>query len=42
MQDVFLYEGERLDAVNEKINLIQKKDGFAYGTDAVLLASFIR
>ena len=42
MQDVFLYEGERLDAVNEKINLIQKKDGLTFGTDAFLLASFIK
>ena len=42
MQDVFLYKGERLDAVNEKINLIQKKDGLTFGTDAFLLASFIK
>ena len=40
MQDVFLYAGERLDAVNEKINLIQKKDGLTFGTDAYLLSAF--
>lgn len=33
---------ERVDKVDEKIVLIQKTNGFAYGTDAVLLASFIR
>ena len=38
----FLRDGERLDAVNEKITLIQKKDGLTFGTDAFLLASFIK
>jgi tRNA1(Val) A37 N6-methylase TrmN6 len=42
MQDIVLEDGERLDAVNEKINLIQKKDGLTFGTDAFLLASFIK
>lgn len=37
-----LKDGERLDAVNEKITLIQKKDGLTFGTDAFLLASFIK
>lgn len=41
MQD-YLKDGERLDAVNEKITLIQKKDGLTFGTDAFLLASFIK
>ena len=41
MQDI-LKDGERLDAVNEKITLIQKKDGLTFGTDAFLLASFIK
>lgn len=40
--DAVIYEDERVDVVDEKISLIQKKDGFAYGTDAVLLASFLR
>ena len=31
---------ERLDSVNEKITLIQKKDGLTFGTDAFLLAAF--
>ena len=39
---VFLYDNERIDRVDEKISLIQKKDGFAYGTDAVMLAAYIR
>ena len=37
-----LLEGERLDEVNEHITLIQKSDGLTFGTDAYLLAAFIR
>ena len=33
---------ERLDRVNENITLIQKKDGLTFGTDAFLLAAFIK
>jgi len=33
---------ERLDYVNEKITLIQKKNGLTFGTDAFLLAAFIK
>ena len=33
---------ERLDYVNEKITLIQKKNGLTFGTDAFLLASYIK
>ena len=40
--DILLKDGERLDKVNEKITLIQKKDGLTFGTDAFLLASFIK
>lgn len=39
---VELKEGERLDRVNADIRLIQKTKGFSYGTDAVLLAAYIR
>lgn len=42
MKDIALYDDERLDQVNEKITLIQKKDGLTFGTDAFLLASFIK
>ena len=35
-------EDERLDKVNEKITLIQKKDGLTFGTDAFLLAAYIK
>lgn len=42
MKDIILEDGERLDEVNEKITLIQKKDGLTFGTDAFLLASFIK
>jgi len=37
-----LSDNERIDEVNEKISLIQKKDGLTFGTDAFLLAAFIR
>ena len=33
---------ERLDEVNEQIRLIQKKQGLTFGTDAFLLAAFVR
>ena len=42
MNDIMLEVGERLGAVNERITLIQKKDGLTFGTDAFLLASFIK
>lgn len=35
-----LNEGERLDAVNDRLRLIQKTDGLTFGTDALLLAAF--
>lgn len=37
-----LLHGERLDEVNEHIRLIQKKNGLTFGTDAFLLAAYIR
>ena len=42
MAEITLLEGERLDKVNEDISLIQKKDGLTFGTDAYMLASYIR
>ncbi len=42
MTDNILFEGERLDFVNENIRLIQKKEGLTFGTDAYLLATFMR
>ena len=42
MNKFSLFEDERLDFVNEHISLIQKKDGLTFGTDAFLLASFIK
>ena len=38
----FIFEDEKLTEVNEKIKLIQKKNGLTFGTDAFLLASFIK
>lgn len=37
-----LLSDERLDEVNEHLQLIQKKNGLTYGTDAFLLAAFVR
>ncbi|MBR2354041.1 MAG: methyltransferase [Clostridia bacterium] len=37
-----LYEDERMDQVNDHISLIAKKDGLTFGTDAFLLASFVK
>lgn len=42
MRDELLKQGERIDTVNENLRLIQKKDGLTFGTDAYLLASFMR
>lgn len=36
-----IYDGERIDEVNDKIKLIQKTDGLTFGTDALLLAGYI-
>lgn len=37
-----LKDGERIDRVNESISLIAKQDGLTFGTDAYLLAAFMR
>lgn len=37
-----LAEDERLDSINEQLSLIQKKNGLTFGTDAFLLAAFVR
>jgi len=42
MADIDILDDERLDKVNEALTLICKKDGLTFGTDAYLLASFIR
>lgn len=39
---MILEADERIDQVNENVSLIQKKDGLTFGTDAFLLASFLR
>ncbi len=38
----FLLDGEKLTEVNEKIKLIQKNNGLTFGTDAFLLAAYIK
>ena len=42
MADIKLNTDERLDKVNEEISLISKTDGLTFGTDAYMLAAFIR
>lgn len=37
-----IFDGERLDGVNENLKLIQKTDGLTFGTDAYLLAAYMR
>lgn len=37
-----IYSDERIDIVNDDIKLIQKTNGLTFGTDALLLASFVR
>lgn len=41
-QNLTLLEGERIDEVNERLRLIQKKHALAFGTDAFLLSAFLR
>ncbi len=36
-----LFEGERIDEVNDKLKLIQKPKGLTFGTDALLLAGYV-
>lgn len=38
---MLLNEGERLDYVNDDLELIQKGEGLTFGTDALLLAGYI-
>lgn len=42
MSEIKLFDGERLDEVNERLRLISKTDGLTFGTDAYLLAAYIR
>ena len=42
MSNELLLEGERLDEVNDRLRLIQKTNGLTFGTDALLLAAFIK
>ena len=42
MNNDTIFEGERIDEVNERLRLIQKKDGLTFGTDAFLLAAYMK
>lgn len=39
---ILLSPDERLDSVNENLRLIQRKNGLTFGTDAYLLAAFVK
>lgn len=39
---MILYDDEMLTRVNDNIELIQKKDGLTFGTDAYLLSAYMR
>ncbi len=41
-KDILIFEGEHIDEVNDDISLIQKDNGLKLGTDALLLASYIK
>ncbi len=40
--DIQLKDKERVDRVNEGIELIQRTDGLTFGTDALLLSAYVR
>lgn len=40
--EIFLNDGERLDVVNDGIKLIQRVNGLVFGSDALLLAGYVR
>ncbi len=42
MNNVIIRDGERIDEVNENIRLIQKKYGLTFGSDAYLLAAYMK
>lgn len=37
-----IYEDERIDEINDSLNLIQKKNGLTFGTDAYLLYAYMK
>lgn len=40
--DYEIFDDERIDEVNENLNLIQKKQGLTFGSDAYLLAAYMK
>ena len=41
-EPISLLPDEQLDTVNERLRLIRRKTGLTFGTDAFLLAAFVR
>ncbi len=39
---IFDPETERIDEINEKLNLIQNKNGLVFGTDAYMLSAYVK
>ena len=42
MAEIELFDDETLTPVNDGLSLIQKKDGLTFGSDAYLLAAYVR
>jgi len=42
MENFLLYDDERINDINDKLKLIEKKNGLTFGTDAYMLSAFIR
>ncbi len=42
MEDILLGEKETITEINDDLRLIQRSDGLTFGTDALLLASFVK
>ena len=42
MNDIIIRDDERIDEVNEDIKLLQKKQGLTFGSDAYLLAAYMK
>ena len=41
-KEILLLDGEHIDEVNDNLSLIQRNDGLKLGTDALLLAAYIK
>ena len=42
MENILLADDESLNEINNNLRLIEKKDGLTFGSDAYLLAAYVR